>query len=176
MSRCRREQNVARRQAPARPQERLVFCEVLCPGANVGPARNRLADRNRRACRDDVFLNDNGIAAFWHRGAREDARCLTFPELALKRPPGPRLADEFNRCRDRRDIVGADRIAVHCGSVERRVIETRRDRVRERPAKSVTEIDVFRCERRGILEDAPKRFGDGEQSHGLSRLWRSCGL
>ena len=85
------------------------------------------------------------------------------PTLPLKPAPGGGLPDQLERGRQRREVFGADRIAVHGRGIERRLGERCGEVLRQHAAARAIERHTLRFERRQTLGHAGEGFGDGEE-------------
>src|SRR5690606_2022347 len=71
-----------------------------------------------------VLLDDDAVGAIGNRRTREDADGFACTHAATERMPRGRLADDFQLRRQLRDVHDAHGIAIHRGSIERRLSET----------------------------------------------------
>ena len=87
------------------------------------------------------------------------------PTVPANGPPA--LDSPMTRNVDRHlaDIGRAHRIAVHGGSVERRLRQLRGDVLGQHALGRAEQVDALGAERRRAVEHAPQRLVDGEQRH-----------
>jgi len=120
--------------AAARATSRV---EIEAGPADVTAGLGRLEDRDPVALGLGVFLDDDRVGAHRQRAAGENADGLARHQRVIVRAASRRLADQSERRRRGRYVLGAHGIAVHRGEIGGRLGQTRRCRCCEHAARGV---------------------------------------
>ena len=118
----RRQRHVARGETAAGGDQGLAGAKVHARLAQIVASERGGRERDAVALAPDILLNDDGVGAFGHRRAGEDAHRFARTEGARRKrrpaadsPITVKVAGAFSR------VGGAHRIAVHGGVGERRL-------------------------------------------------------
>ncbi len=127
MVHCRRDGEIGKTEFAPGLQNRFTLGKILSARANVSPCGDFEGGADFSALQHfGVFLNENGVGPCGNRRAGEDAHGLALPHRTCKSMAGGGLADDGENRADFRRVGAAQRIAVHGGSIERRLRQTRR--------------------------------------------------
>ena len=136
--------------------------DVFTGQAPIGAALQARRHDDAIAVDATILLHEDGIGASGHRCAGENTRRFTGLDCMRGSVTGSNTIDNDETPLARGiKVLGADRIAIHRGIVERRQIDRRDDIRREHPAERCAQRRRFAAGNRGnALTDQPLGLRD----------------
>ena len=158
----RGEADVARRQPPSGPQQHVALGEIEPFAAHVAAARGAFEHPDPVAVALRVLLDDDRVGARRHRRAGEDAGGFAGADMSAKPGPGRHLGDDAQLDRDRGQILGAHRVAVHRRYREGRLRPAGGHILGQNAAEGVGDRDLLERQLFERREQTRQRFFDGD--------------
>jgi hypothetical protein len=161
-----REREAPRVEPGAGVQESVAAAEVEAGRADEAAGLRRLAHGHAAVRRLGILLDDDRVGAGRDRGAGEDPDRLAGADRAGKAVAGRARPDQPQDGGHCRDVLVADRVAVHRGGREGRLVAERREVLRERAAGAGGDRPALGCD--GPLdagEHPGERLVDRDQAH-----------
>ena len=124
-------------------QQHVALAKIDAGGADVLSGGGGFLEDDMLAVAFGVFLDHDGIGAVRHHAAGENPQSLAGLQRPRERPSRGDLADHMQPRRNRRDIGGAHRIAVHRRHRDRWLGAARGKVACQHPAMGVVKTDHF---------------------------------
>ena len=160
--------DVACAERETRRQECVALAEVETGKTDVLIGFYRLQDSDGLSVGFGVLLDDNGVGPLWYRRTREDTHAVATFQPALEAVTGCGQADQAERGGRVGDICCDDRITVHGGGVERRLVADGFERLCQDAAKRLFQRHPCGRQWLHIFQDASAGLFDRDQGHGVT--------